>query len=107
MKTVLKVLLAGVLAAASTTAFAQATSPTPTSPPSSPSSPMPGMMMMQQPGGTQQAPAQGQSQQGGMMQGGMMQCGMMQRSAETADAVKQLQQQLAEMRAMLEQMAKR
>ena len=44
--------------------------------------------------------------QGGMMQGGM-QCGMMQRSAQTADAVKQLQQQVAEMRTMLEQMSKR
>jgi hypothetical protein len=67
---------------------------------------MPGMMM--QHGGGQAAPdAQASPQQGGMMSGGMMECPMMKRSAQTADAVKQLQQQVAEMRAMMEQMSKR
>ena len=72
---------------------------------------MPGMMM--QPGSGQAAPGaqaptqQGGMMQGGMMQGGMMQCPMMQRSAQSAEAVKQLQQQVAEMRMMLDQMSKK
>ena len=41
------------------------------------------------------------------MQGGMMECGMMKRSAQTADAVKELQKQVAEMRAIMEQMSKK
>ena len=103
MKTLSRFALCGLLTLASTSAFAQATSPTPANPQMAP---MPGMTM--QPGGGQSgsgtpAPAQ----QGGMMQGGMMECGMMKRSAETADAVKQLQQQVAEMRTMMEQMMKR
>jgi hypothetical protein len=66
---------------------------------------MPGMTMQHdsgQAGTSTQAPAQ----QGGMMQGGMMQCGMMLRSAQTAEELKQLRQQVAEMRTMLEQMSK-
>src|SRR5688572_15721413 len=99
MKTLSKFASIGLLVAISTSAFAQATS-TP------PAASMPGMTM--QPGTGQTAPgAQAPSQQGGMMQGGMMECPMMQRSAQTADAVKQLQQQVAEMRAMMEQMTKR
>ncbi len=104
MHTFSKLALCGLLAVASTSALAQATSPMPSNP-AAPAAPTPGMMMQHgsaQPGSGAQAPAQ---QQGGMMQGGM-QCGMMQRSAQTADAVKQLQQQVAEMRAMLEQMSK-
>jgi hypothetical protein len=68
---------------------------------------MPGMMMQHgtgQPGPGAQAPAQ---PEGGMMQGGMMQCPMMQRSAQTAEEIKLLRQQVAEMRTMLEQMSKR
>jgi hypothetical protein len=106
MHTFSKFVLCGLLAVASTSVLAQTTSPTPSNPQPAPAAPMPGMMMQQgsgQPGSGAQAPAQ---QQGGMMQGGM-QCGMMQRSAQTADAVKQLQQQVAEMRTMLEQMSKR
>ena len=106
MNTLSKVALYGLLALGSTSALAQATSPTPPTTPATPSAPMPGMMM--QPGAGQAAPgAQSPAQQGGMMQGGMMECGMMKRSAETADAVKQLQQQVAEMRTMMEQMTKR
>ena len=106
MRTLSNFALYGVLVLASTSAFAQATSPTPANPQMAPMPPRPGMTM--QPGGGQagsgtQAPAQ----QGGMMQGSMMECGMMKRSAETADAVKQLQQQVAEMRTMMEQMTKR
>ncbi len=105
MNTFSKLALCGLLAVASTSALAQATSPTPSSPQPAPAAPMPGMMMQHgsaQPGSGAQAPAQ---QQGGMMQGGM-QCGMMQRSAQTAEDIKQLRQQVAEMRTMLEQMSK-
>lgn len=100
MQTLSKFALCGLLALASTSALAQATSQNP------PAAPMTGMMM--QPGMGQAAPdAQAPPQQGGMMSGGMMECPMMKRSAQTADAVKQLQQQVAEMRAMMEQMSKR
>ena len=106
MQTFSKLALVGLLAVASTSAFAQATSPTPSNPQPAPAAPMPGMMMQHgsdEPGSGAQAPAQ---QQGGMMQGGMMQCPMMQRSAQTAEEIKQLRQQVAEMRTMLEQMSK-
>ncbi len=105
MNTFSKLALVGLLAAASTSALAATPSPAPSSPQPAAAAPMPGMTMQHgsspAPSGTQ-APTQ---QQGGMMQGGM-QCGMMQRSAQTAEAVKQLQQQVAEMRTMLEQMSK-
>ncbi len=106
MRTFSKLVVCGLLTIASTSALAQATSPTPSNLQPPPTAPVPGMMMQHgsgQPGPGAQAPAQ---PQGGMMQGGMMQCPMMQRSAQTADAIKQLQQQVAEMRTMLEQMSK-
>ncbi len=106
MQTLSKFAFIGLLAAISTSALAQATSTPPTTPQTPPAAGMQGMMM--QPGTGQAAPgAQAPSQQGGMMQGGMMGCPMMQRSAQMADAVKQLQQQVTEMRAMMEQMSKR
>ncbi len=106
MQCVPKLTLCGLLSLFSTAALAQATQPAPSNPQPAPAAPMSGMMM--QPGSSQAAPGtQPQpQQQGEMMQGGMMQCGMMQRSAQTADAVKQLQQQVAELRSMLEQALK-
>lgn len=104
MRSFSKLALYGVLAVSSSSAFAQATL-TPPNPQPAPAAPMSGMTM--QHSMDQAAPgAQPPSQQGGMMQGGMMQCGMMQRSAQTADTVKQLQQQVAELRSMLEQVIK-
>ena len=101
-----KFALCAALVLAGTPGLAQ--EPSPPSPQPAPTAPMPGMMM--QPGGGQPAPGTpAQPQQGGMMQcmmGGMMQCPMMQRGAQTADAVKQLQQQVTELRSMLEQIAK-
>ena len=110
MQTLSKFVLYGLLALASTSALAQATSPTSPNPQAAPLAPMSGMMpgMTMQPGADQTAPgAQTPAQQGGMMQGGIMECPMMKRSAETAATVKQLQQQVAEMRTMMEQMTKR
>ena len=106
METLSKFAFIGLLTAISTSALAQATSTPPAPSQTPPGASMSGMMM--QPGTGQAAPgAQAPAQQGGMMQGSMMECGMMKRSAETADAVKQLQQQVAEMRTMMEQMTKR
>lgn len=102
MQTFSKFVLSGLLALATTSALAQATSTPSASPQAAPapSAPMPGMMM-QQGSGQSGSGTQAQPQQGGMMQ-----CPMMQRSAQSAEAVKQLQQQVTEMRTMLEQMSK-
>jgi hypothetical protein len=102
MRNITKLALGGLLALATTTAFAQSTSPGGQQMP--PASTMPGMAGQTSPGA--QAPAEGSTQQQGGMMGGMMQggCPMMQRSAQMASNMEQMQKQMAEMTATMKQM---